>query len=337
MRRLLDSPLDWNQVLGMLTVHRVLGVAWHNVLLYAIERRQRLRSAYFLKSLRVSAAGQRLMAGEQTELTVQVQRALSDAGLRSAVLKGGAVAKMAYPDPSMRMFNDNDLLVDRERLPEVETVLRELGYVQGSWDYATASVRPAPRREALFLALHSHQTYSYMKPTPQAQALECHRLDMHFSIDLMTGHRSDAAVSALLDSRIEIDGMTTISATDMLVFTCLHFAREAVHRGEVLALKDLVLYKVVDILALLAAYDMSDVPDRAAQLGFAREVYFALHHAADLFPGRVPADLLDRLRPDDLAYLDEVNDGHAVVHRWRTPMIQRMFDIHRLRELTEST
>jgi hypothetical protein len=80
------------------------------------------------------------------------------------------------------MFHDNDLLVDRDQLPAAVAVLREIGYVQGSWDYATGSVRPAPRRQVMHMAMHSHQTYSYMKPTPEssvpvASSARCALLD----------------------------------------------------------------------------------------------------------------------------------------------------------------
>ncbi|MFG3012226.1 nucleotidyltransferase family protein [Streptomyces cinerochromogenes] len=333
MLELLNAQLDWNQVLGMLTVHRVIGVAWHNFVRYAIEHRQTLRSGYFMKSLKSTAVAQRLMAQEQMVLTAEVQRSLSRAGVRSAILKGGAVAAMAYSDLGMRAFHDNDLLVDRERLPDVAAVLQDAGYDQGSWDYATGSVRPAPRRQALHVAMHSHQTYPYMKPTPEASTLECHRLDVHFSIDLMTANRSDTAVASLLDGRIELGGLSVISPIDMLVFSCVHFAKEATHRSEVLVLKDLVLYKLVDILALMSDQNVDDLPVRAERLGFSREVYFALHHADVVFPGRIPRSVLDRMRPDDLGYLDEVYDGQGMAHRWRAPMVRRMFNIHRLREL----
>ncbi|MFI6776097.1 nucleotidyltransferase family protein [Nocardia sp. NPDC050412] len=332
MLGLLNTPLDWNLVLGMLTVHRVIGVAWHNIVRYAIEQRQTLRPAYFFRSLQVTAGGQRVMGAEQMSRTAQVQRNLDQAGVRSAILKGGAVAAMAYPDPSMRMFYDNDLLVDRDRLPDATAALQGDGYVQGSWNYATGSVRTAPRRQVLHMAVHSHQTYTYMKPTPDASLLECHRLDVHFSIDLMTGNRSDSAVSALLDARTKLNGLSVISATDMLIFTCLHFAREASYRNEVLALKDLVLYKLVDVLVLIGNHDFDDLPARAERLGFSREVYFGLHYTDAVFPGRVPAGLLDRLRPDNIGYLHEVRDGKAVIHQWRGPVVARMFDIHRLRQ-----
>ncbi|HET6481775.1 MAG TPA: nucleotidyltransferase family protein, partial [Actinoplanes sp.] len=260
MLALLNTPLDWNQVLGMLTVHRTIGVGWHNIVRYAVEQRQTLRPSYFLRSLMVTADGQRVKAREQLELTARVQQILERAGARSAVLKGAAVAAMAYPDLGMRMFNDNDLLIDREQLASVVRVLEADGYVQGNWDYATASIRPAPRREVLHMAVNSHQTYPYMKATPDAVMLECHRLDVHLSIDLMTGNRTDDAVALLLDDRIEASGLTALSATDMLIMTAVHFAREAVHRDEVLMLKDLVLNKLVDVLALLRRPDLGDVP-----------------------------------------------------------------------------
>ena len=330
---LLDMPLDWNQVLGMLTMHRVAGVAWHNILRHAIAHRQRLRSAYFLKSLGVTAGGQRLMAREQAARTAHVQEVLTRAGVRSAVLKGAAVAAMAYPDAGMRAFHDNDLLVDRDRLPDAVAALREDGYAQGSWDYETGSVRPAQRRQVLHMAAHSHQTYPYMKPTPEASLLEFHRLDVHFSVDLMTGRRSDKAVARLLAGRTELDGLSVLAPAGMLLFTCLHLAREAVHRDEVLALKDMVLYKLVDVLALLALGDSAGLPELAQELGFAREAYFGLHYTDAVFPGRVPASLLTRLRPDDLGYLNEVTDGREVVHRWTGPITTRVFDVHRPGEL----
>jgi hypothetical protein len=345
MLALLNTTLDWNVVMGALAVHRTTGVAWHNILQHAIDQRRTLRPAYFLKTLMLAYRAQRVMAGEQNARSAGVLAALVNAGVRAAILKGGSVASVAYPDPGMRMFYDNDLLVDRAALPAAVEALKTAGYVQGSWDYTARRIVPAARRDVVFFAVHSHQTYPYIKATPEALMMDCHRLDVHFSVDLMTGNRSDGAVSAFLDRRIVVDAwagsgtirLSTLSAVDMLVFGCLHFYKEAIHRNEVLALKDLVLYKLVDILALLEgeAYpvDPAQMLDRAAELGFTREVYYGLHHLDALYSGRVPAELLDRLRPDDLSYLHEVRDGKGTVHRWQRPVAHRFFDIHRLLEL----
>jgi hypothetical protein len=336
MLELLNSPVDWNLVLGMLTVHRVVGVAWHNYVLHAIANRHKLQCAYLMKSLGVTTAGQRVMAQEQISLTSDLQAKLTAAGIRSAVLKGGGVAAAAYPDLGMRAFHDNDILVDRSRLTEAQAVLREAGYVQGNWDYVTGTVRPAERRQLVQMAMSSHQTYSYMKPTPTASMLECHRVDLHFSVDLLTGNRSDAAVSALLDDCRDVAGMSVVSALDMLVFVCVHLARDAFHRNEVLSHKDLVLNKFTDVVCLMAKCDLDALPGRVEELGFGPEVYFALHYCDEVFPSRVPAGLLDRLRPSDLAYLDEVTDGRTVVHRWNSPMVRRMFDALRFRGLQDA-
>jgi hypothetical protein len=152
----------------------------------------------------------------------------------------------------------------------------------------------------------------------------------------MTSNRSDAAVSALLDDRIEVGGLRVISATDMLVFTCVHLARDAMHRDAVLSLKDLVLYKLVDIVTLMKYREFDDLPSRAERLGFSKDVYFGLHYCSEAFGSRVPMELLDQLRPNDLRYLTEVVDGDTVIHRWDNSAVPRIFDTQRIRELGQS-
>src|SRR6185295_18812816 len=54
--------------------------------------------------------------------------ALRDAGIGSVVLKGPAVAHVAYPDPSWRPFGDIDVLVPAGRFDDACDVLAALGY-----------------------------------------------------------------------------------------------------------------------------------------------------------------------------------------------------------------
>ena len=58
---------------------------------------------------------------ERAALTVSAT--LAEAGIRSRVLKGLALAHTAYPDPSMRVFGDVDLLVPHDRLHAGATLL----------------------------------------------------------------------------------------------------------------------------------------------------------------------------------------------------------------------
>jgi hypothetical protein len=341
LRGLLYARLDWNRVMGLMATHRTMGVAWHNVLQHLIEERGvLLTSNHLFKGLEVTYKGQLIMTREQNAFSVELLDALTVEGIPCAMVKGGAVAGMAYPSLGMRVFNDNDLLVEHARLAQVGAVLRALGYEQGSWDYAKGAVRPALRRDILRFPINSHQTHPYMRPTPGARTLECHRLDVHFSVDLMTSNRTDDLVRDLLDRRIQVGepGMWALHPVDMTIFCCMHFFKEAIAYDEVVRLKDLILYKLVDLLALLGNEDYPVDRDalvaRSIAMGVPEQVYYALYYADHLFPGRIPAGLLTALRPASDDYLHQVTDTDGGVCWWESPIAERFFDSQRFAELS---
>jgi hypothetical protein len=61
-------------------------------------------------------------------LTSKVHGALEDAGIRSLLLRGPAVAKRFYADETLRTYRDIDLIVPKERLTDAAGVLQRLGF-----------------------------------------------------------------------------------------------------------------------------------------------------------------------------------------------------------------
>ena len=61
---------------------------------------------------------------------LEVASMLESAGVDFLVLKGTAVAHLNYPDPSLRMFGDNDLLLRAEQFADAVEVLHGAGYVR---------------------------------------------------------------------------------------------------------------------------------------------------------------------------------------------------------------
>jgi len=59
----------------------------------------------------------------------EIAAAFRAAGVPAAVLKGADFADHLYPDPSLRLFTDLDLLVSRQYLGDAERILPEFGYV----------------------------------------------------------------------------------------------------------------------------------------------------------------------------------------------------------------
>ena len=181
----------------------------------------------------------------------------------------------------------------------------------------------------------SHQTHPYMRATPDALMLECHRVDLHFSVDLLTSNRTDEIVDDLLARRVRVGEppLWTLDPVDMTVFGCIHLYKEATYLNEAARNKDLVLYKVVDLLALLGntdhPVDLELLVSRSREIGVGDQVYYALHYLDQLFPGNVPASVLDSLRPGDEAYLHEVHNDDGVRYRWTAPILERFFDSRR--------
>jgi len=341
IRVLARGILDWNRVFGMLVLHRTSGIAWQNIVDHGMQR-DVFRPVFALRELETMFKGVRIIAEEQMDHTVPLVEELEKAGIPCALLKGAAVARMGYRETGMRMFGDNDLLFDRAHLAEVGALLKQQGYLQGVYDWTTGAAKPAARRDVLLHPTTSHETFPYVKATPEARISRIHCVDVHFSVDLLTSNHNDDLVRDLLSRRIEIVlredwRLWTLSQEDMFIFVCIHFQREACNRREAESLKDLLLCKIIDIMALLesAEYpiDLGSMVERARALGFAEETYFALSYLDGLYPGRVPGEVLAALRPDSVEYLDQLTFNAEPFHTWAEPMTTRFFNPLRLLEL----
>lgn len=349
-RFLLRELLDWNRVMGMLIMHRTMGVAWRNLIDHRLAAAEIFRPDYVLPVIEVCARGQELLAHEQTILASDLLSALNKGGVRGVVLKGVALAAMAYRTLGMRLSQDLDLLVERRDLGRANDVLLESGYAQGAWDATAERVIPASRQEIMKHTLYSHETFPYVKCTSDSTIMARHVVDLHFSIELNSEVGSDQAVRRLLSRRARLAPLPgvsvwSLSAEDMFVFVCVHFAREARLRTETEELVDLVLYKLVDLVALLeTGLNEGRLAEYARELGMQREVYFALHHINELYPARAPKRLMGELRPESTDYVDQVQDFASPAHKcqaawrtWKSPVVKRFFDTRRILEITEGT
>jgi Uncharacterised nucleotidyltransferase len=344
-RELMGQVLDWNQVFGLLMVHRTAALAWHNGVDYGIHDGRDFKPWFIWKQLDGLSRAQHVLAAEHLEQNARLVAELDRRGIPCVLLKGAALTLLGYRALGLRWFEDNDFLFDRAHLTEVADVMRSFGYIQGRWNPGTRQMEPASRREVLLHSVTSHETFPYARHLPDALLLTDHVVDVHFSVDLLTNNSSDDAVRSLLDRRIALDvegagPIWTLHQDDMFVFVCVHLQREACNRREVEEVKDLALYKLVDLLALLGSSTYPVDPDavvrRARQLGFVREVYFALVYLDALFPGRVPAHVLSALRTEPLSYLHEVRHNGTPIHTWRRPIVERFFDPLRQLELTDA-
>ena len=139
--RLPMKPLaaeDFDELLRLAERHRILGAlaeAVHDGLLPVEDRQHEAVSARH----RVWA----VHCLQAERLLCQAHKSLQTLGLELRVLKGPALARIAYDDPAWRVFSDVDILVPSYQLDDaVGTLISELGAVP-----AVAQIRPGFDRE----------------------------------------------------------------------------------------------------------------------------------------------------------------------------------------------
>jgi hypothetical protein len=344
LREIVHGVYDWHRVLGILAVHRTAGVAWRNLMDLGFETVDAIRTGFLVSGLELTFAAQRLYAIDQLDRTTELMAAFDAEDVDCVLLKGAAVSRMGYRQTGMRFFGDNDILFRRADLAKVGRVMRGFGYQQGLWDAGSATVRPANRREIMLHSVHAHETFPYVQAYPQGRIATNHEVDVHFSIDLLTSNNTDDAVDSILSRRIRVTDdagrlIWTPHQEDMFAFVGVHYEREASHISEVYRTRDLMLYKLVDLLALMESsvvpLDLDGAVRRARELGLDRELYFSLQHLDTVYPGRVPEEALADLRPDATDYVDQVRDNTGPLHTWKAPLLERFFDARRQLELAD--
>ncbi len=118
-----DDPSAWNAVWSVVRRHRIVGLL-HTAYLdgavaLAEDQAAQLTSTHLDWCISMLGLERRLL---------EVVDAFERAGLELIVLKGTAVAHLDYPDPAMRMFGDNDVLVHPDQVQPALELLGDLGY-----------------------------------------------------------------------------------------------------------------------------------------------------------------------------------------------------------------
>jgi hypothetical protein len=123
---ILDIPLDgrpWRLLLDRVLEQRLIGYLLGAVEcgVFGVTDEQRDEVA----DLHLQACA-RVLRLEQ--ILLEVSGELERAGIDVVVLKGSALAHLAYPDPALRIFGDNDLLIRSEQYDAAIRLLLAIGY-----------------------------------------------------------------------------------------------------------------------------------------------------------------------------------------------------------------
>ena len=119
------APAVWENLISQLNMHFLLPLLYWKIK-HAPKRTRPPATVFDTLRFAFMFNVHRLMKAESQ--LQEIVNAFSREKVRLMVLKGPALAWMAYPEPATRQFSDLDLLVQPEQFVQARTILAELGY-----------------------------------------------------------------------------------------------------------------------------------------------------------------------------------------------------------------
>jgi hypothetical protein len=253
------------------------------------------------------------------------------------------LAHLVYPAIETRVFNDLDFLMQLGDVNKVTETLEAMGYVQGHFDENTLEITPATRKAKLVQQMTTHEIQEFLLRTDNhfAPLVE---VDVNHDI-LWRGNCPYKVPTEELISRavpVEIGGVKgyRLDHADNIIQLSCHLYKEATLMVWITSLKDLKIYKFADLHMYIRKFadeiDWKTLLDRIRKYGLEKVAYYNFHYIAMMFGESVPADIVEQLKPDDLAYLDQYAIENETPSTWEFDFFTRLFDVNRILSIDES-
>ena len=327
-QHLMTRTLDWCYVLGHLLYNRTAAIA-HWSLSQSLARP---RNFEVNTCLRAVFEHQARRIDTMLPAALEIGSHLENEGVKHAFLKGTILWTTIYPRGT-RSSQDIDVLVPSSELGRCGDVLRDLGYVQGSYDPSTNSITPASRNEIIRRRMTTGETAEFVKIAPSGP--EALIVDVNHSLDwIPAGSRS--SVSDFIERSIlipvEQGQIRSLPKEEFLIHLCIHLFKEARVYNWVESQRDLLLYKFVDIFTYARTQDIDW--ERFLVLSTEHNLcdgaYVAFKYTKDLLGACAPEELVEALRPNNSTILDEVIDPATQrSYRWTRSLRERFFELRR--------
>ncbi|MFC5404229.1 nucleotidyltransferase family protein [Cohnella soli] len=346
LKKLLETHMDWATVTGTIITHRVSGIAYRKMRELIGKGFNAFVYPRFYYTFEGIYKLQTVRSAELRRQTEFVCNQLEKEQIKYCVLKGLALSQSVYGDIGVRVSNDTDILVASNQIQSAIQLINHLGYVQGHIDMKSGEIVPASRRDLVIRPMVSHEVIPLLRKIDIQTEWPIHEIDLHFSLDLMTGNRTEQQLQDYLDRRIVIQteqtGVYSLAWEDHLLFLCVHFYKEAAFDFEVRKCNDLSLYKLCDIAHMLSSssisIDWDEFAARTDRYGMGKAVWYTLSYVEQIFGCMIPEHIMNLWQTEDESFLHTVYEYNKdkVIIRWTDTIWERVFNMNRAGMLDSS-
>jgi hypothetical protein len=284
VRGLLATPLDWDRLIELADDHGVAPLVQRSLAAVADGVPPDALAHLRDRSYAVRVRGRHL-----TRQLLELLQAFEAAQIPVLAFKGPALAATCYPDPSVRPFDDLDLLVRREHARPAKRLLLARGF------------RPShpldPSQSAYADGLTGPAELAYLRSRSEHHFFRCRDgvlVDLHLAFaDPYFSFSLDAPTAFARAEAVDVGGtiVRTLGLEDLLLVLCLNGAKDCWGR----------LGRVCDVAELVRRHpdlEWSVAFERARSLGALRMLHLGLLLATELLDAPVPPPARGRARHD---------------------------------------
>lgn len=314
LKELFSKPLNWEIIGGQIINHRLGGYFLSGL---NEEYKERVPEE-FLKALELIKFSQRKQTIETIKLLKPILEDFEKNNVRYAGLKGIILNANMY-NLGDRRSNDADLLVVEEDLENIDKILRNHGYIQTLMK--NGEYKEASRREKLIQRMNYHDLVPYVKLLDNEFIKES-EIDINFHFDSKDNDITEEVYNYGTEIyKNDLYNVRGLPWETNLAHLCVHFYREGTNSIWTKGKRDVLLYKIIDIINVFKSCDdekrINEWINLIHKFKLEKQVYFTFYMISQLYENELMMSFMEEIKPEDTSYMFEIKiEGeHRIVKR----------------------
>jgi|GEM_PF-439875 hypothetical protein len=306
-KKLLDNSIrqsvNWETVAGQLYHHRLTGY----FLAGLTSDQKKFVLPEFRKTMDLLIAAQKVQILEVAKRLSPIFTQLSEQRVRYAALKG-LILNCTICGPGDRRSNDSDIMILEEDLDIADEIFRNHGFIQSflpNGEYEEAS-----RKEKMIQRMNYHDTVPYVKKHGE-NLVEKIEIDVNFHFDSKSNNITkqvyELGTCIYRNDYYQVQGLRWDTN---LAYMCVHFFREGTNSIWTNNRRDVLLYKIVDVFNVfrrdININNIRQFIDVIVRLNLRKACFYTFFYIAQIYKDDLVQEVLSAVRPEDVAFLDEV-------------------------------
>lgn len=297
------EKINWFEFLKLTGYHKTIALSIYNI-------KRIVPSAHFPKYFKDLVNYLRyctnIRNSKYQEQVRKIQDKCKERTITIIPVKGSYLIPNLYKDYSIRYSGDMDFLVRHRDIKAVEEVIKELGFIQGTFDSETNKISEISRAVKIKWNTFMSNLYPFLKLS-DCDIFPYYKLDFRYALD--DSLNKDTVNDIVGDTATR--GYTLPS--NYLIHLCTHFYNEAKYTASIAAFKDLNIIKLCDIREFIIKYVNEDdwelVTKFSIKYQLEKAIYYTMYCLKEIYNDGYEENIMSRMNIKDMNFISSYGEN----------------------------